>query len=373
MKQVDRFDEWRPVVSVFIPYFSKDGSIESPEYDIPGFREELDCWFATLGYEWRWVSVTLRNLSTIIAGIVEERRGERSLVFNLCDGNELDGSPGVSVVRALEDAAIPFTGSSSCFYEITTRKVPMKVRLRDRHVATSPFVPLRDLPADLTRLEREVGFPAFVKPEVSAGSGGIGLNSLVRDAEGVMARMKILLESEDGDFYRASGIFAERFIDGPEFTVFVIADGTAPRGARAYPPVQRIFHSALPSHERFLSYDRYWSEYKEESRLPEGEPFYRYRLAPVRLRDALADLATRAFVALDGAGYGRVDIRIEERTGRMYVLEVNANCGLSGDRETSVGEMLFLAKIPVQSLVREIMHDAFNRFVGNGRPGNPAP
>jgi D-alanine-D-alanine ligase len=165
--------------------------------------------------------------------------------------------------------------------------------------------------------------------------------------------MTALLASEDGNFYRRSGIFAERFVDGPEFTVFVIADRNAPGGARAYPPVQRLFHSALPSDERFLSYDRYWSEYKEEPRLPEGEPFYRYGLAPGRLRDRLADLAVRAFLALDGIGYGRVDIRLEERTDQLFVLEVNANCGLSGDRETSVGESRRHADLRSPALIRE--------------------
>jgi len=366
MSTAESFEAWRPAVSVFIPYFVKDGRFESPEYDLPAFCKELNSWFTTLGYEWRWLPVTLENLPSVIAGLEDAHRCGGSLVMNLCDGNELDGSPGVSVVRALETAGIPFTGSSSFFYEITPHKVPMKTRLRGRGVATAPFVPFRHLPEDVARLEAEVGYPTFVKPEVSAGSGGIGLTSLVYDAGGVMARVSALLASEDGDFYRKSGIFAERFVDGPEFTVFVIADRNAPGGARAYPPVQRLFHSALPSHERFLSYDRYWSEYKEESRLPEGEPFYRYGLAPARLRDRLADLAVRAFLALDGTGYGRVDIRLEERTDTLFVLEVNANCGLSGDRETSVGEMLFLAKVPVRRLVSEILRDAYERFAANG-------
>jgi D-alanine-D-alanine ligase len=366
MGAAESFETWRPAVSVFIPYFVKDGRLESPEYDLPGFREELNTWFTTLGYEWRWVAVTLGNLPSVIADLEDARRAGGCLVLNLCDGNELDGSPGVSVVRALEIAGIPFTGSSAFFYEITTYKVPMKTRLRERGVATAPFVPLRNLSEDVARLEAEVGYPAFVKPEVSAGSGGIGLTSLVYDAGGVMARVSALLAGEDGNFYRESGIFAERFVDGPEFTVFVIADRNTPGGARAYPPVQRLFHSALPSHERFLSYDRYWSEYKEESRLPEGEPFYRYGLAPARLRDRLADLAVRAFLALDGVGYGRVDIRLEERTDQLFVLEANANCGLSGDRETSVGEMLFLAKVPVHHLVSEILRDAYDRFSSNG-------
>jgi D-alanine-D-alanine ligase len=366
MGVVEPFEHWRPTVSVFIPYFDKDGRLESPEYDLPAFRDEVHDWFAALGYEWRWVPVTLNNLRSTIDGLEPARQANRCLVMNLCDGNEVDGSPGVSVVRALEDAAIPHTGSSSFFYDITTWKVPLKSTLRERGVPTAPFVALRELPTDLARLESEVGFPAFVKPEVSAGSGGIGLKSRAHDAGEVMARVMALLASEDGEFYRKSGIFAERFVDGPEFTVLVVADRRAPLGARAYPPAQRLFHSALPRHERFLSYDRYWSEYKEEARLPEGEPFYRFGQAPGHLRDRIADLAVRAFVAVGGQGYGRVDIRLEERTDELFVLEVNANCGISGDKETSVGEILLQSGIPATSLVSEILRDAYDRHAANG-------
>ena len=362
----ESFDVWRPTVSVFIPYFDKDGRLESPEYDLPAFRDEVDAWFAALGYEWAWVPVTLKNMQSTIDGLDDACRAQRCLVMNLCDGNEVDGSPGVSVVRALEDAAIPFTGSSSFFYDITTYKVALKTLLRDRGVPTAPFVALRDLPADVARIGTEVGYPAFVKPEVSAGSGGIGLKSRVHDEAGVMARVATLLATEDGEFYRRSGIFAERFIDGPEFTVLVVADRRAPHGARAYPPAQRLFHSALPRHERFLSYDRYWSEYKEESRLPEGEPFYRFGKAPAHLRDRLADLAVRAFEAVGGQGYGRVDMRLEDASDELFVLEVNANCGISGDKETSVGEILLQSEIPATTLVSEILRDAYDRHASNG-------
>jgi D-alanine-D-alanine ligase len=366
MRVLEPFEAWRPKVSVFVPYFVKDGRLESPEYDLPAFREELRGWFEVLGYEWEWVPVTLLHLSSIVAGLEAASAAGRCLVLNLCDGNELDGSPGVSVVKALEAAGIPFTGSSSFFYEITTYKVPLKARLHDHGVPTAPFVPLRTLPADITRLEREVGYPAFVKPEVSAGSGGIGLRSLVHDAAGVMARVTVLLAGEDGEFYRRSGIFAEKFVDGPEFTILVVADSRAPGCARAYPPAQRLFHSALPRHERFLSYDRYWSEFKEEPRLPEGEPFYRFGRAPAHLRDRLAALAVRAFGAVGGVGYGRVDIRLEEKTDTLYVLEVNANCGLSGDKETSVGEILLQSEIPATTLVSEIFRAAYDRHASNG-------
>jgi D-alanine-D-alanine ligase len=135
--------------------------------------------------------------------------------------------------------------------------------------------------------------------------------------------------------------------------------------------VQRLFHRDVPQHERFLSFDRYWSEYKEESRFSPDEPFYRYGMAPERLRDRLADLATRAFVALEGRSYGRVDIRLDERTDELFVLEVNANCGLSGDTETSVGEILLLSKIPVTEVITGMLRDAYDRAVAGGHL--PAP
>ena len=366
MAVLELFEAWRPTVSVFIPYFDKGGRLESPEYDLPAFREELHSWFTALGYEWQWVPVTLNNLRSMIDGLKPAHLANRCLIMNLCDGNEVDGSPGVSVVRALEEAGFPFTGSSSFFYDITTYKVALKTALREHGVQTAPFVALRDLPRDIVRLEAEIGYPAFVKPEVSAGSGGIGLKSRVHSAGEVMARVSALLASEDGEFYRRSGIFAERFIDGPEFTVLVVADASAPLGARAYPPAQRLFHSALPRHERFLSYDRYWSEFKEEPRLPEGEPFYRFGQAPAHLRDRLAALAVRAFRAVGGQGYGRVDVRLEERSDELFVLEVNANCGISGDKETSVGEILLQSDIPATRLVSEILRDAYQRHAANG-------
>lgn len=354
-------DGWQPEVWLFIPYYDKDGRLESPEYDLAAFREEVHTWFEALGLRWRWVPVTLRNVHDVIRAFEDAHRDAPGVVFNLCDGNEIDGSPGVSVVRALEAARVPFTGSASAFYDLTTFKSPMKARLVERGVPTAPFVRLARLPGDLDRIADEVGFPAFVKPEVSAGSGGIALSSRVLSRDAAADRIATLMAGEDAPFYRQSGFFVERFIDGPEFTVLVVADRTTARGARAYPPAQRIFHSDLPSHERFLSYDRYWSEYKEESRLSADEPFYRYGRAPDHLAPYLADIAERAFLAVDGTGYGRVDIRIDAATGTGFVLEVNSNCGLSGDRETSVGELLFLAGVPVHVLVGEILNDALDR------------
>jgi D-alanine-D-alanine ligase len=359
---------WRPEVHVFIPYTTTDGRVESPSYDTPVYRAEVQSWFEALHLPWRWVPVTVACLAQKLAAICTRHQIAPALVCNLCDGDEIHGYPGLTVVRALEQAGIPFTGATSAFYALTTSKVLMKERLRQCEIATPPFVCLGNSPDDMARLTTHVGYPALIKPDVSAASLGISLRSCVHDAASASAQVSRLVQGEHGARFLASGIFAERFVDGPEFTVLVVADQRCAQGVRAYPAVQRLFHSALPPYERFLSYDRYWSYYQEEARLPDTEPFYRYALAASQLQGPLADLAVRAFLALSGTGYARVDIRMEARTGVLYVLEVNANCGLSSDEETSVGQILRLAQVPIHQLIASIVEDALVRFQSTGQP-----
>src|SRR5215510_7452180 len=359
---------WQPEVHVFIPYTTTDGRVESPLYDTPAYRAEVQSWFEALHLSWRWVPVTVAGLAQTLATVCAPGQTAPALVCNLCDGDEIHGYPGLTVVRALEQAGIPFTGATSAFYALTTSKVPMKERLQQCGIATPPFVRLGNSPDAIARLTTHVGYPALIKPEVSAASLGINLRSCVHDAASASAQFSRLVQGEPGVRFLDSGIFAERFVDGPEFTVLVVADQRCVQGVRAYPAVERIFHSALPPHERFLSYDRYWSLYQAEARLPDTEPFYRYALAASQLQEPLADLAVRAFLALSGTGYARVDIRMEARTGVLYVLEVNANCGISSDQETSVGQILRLARVFIHQLIATILEDALARCQSTESP-----
>lgn len=359
---------WQPEVHVFIPYTTVESGIESPLFDTPAYRAEVQSWFEALHFPWRWVPVTVANLEETLAAVCASSQTAPTMVFNLCDGDEIHGYPGLSVVHALEKAGMPFTGAASAFFALTTSKVPMKERLLQHGLPTPPFVRLRTMPDDSARLTAQVGYPAMIKPEISAASLGISLRSCVHDAASASAQFSRLVQGEQGARFLTSGIFAERFVDGPEFTVLVVADRCGTQGVRVYPAVERIFHSALPPYERFLSYERYWSSYREEARLPDTEPFYRYTLAALQLQEPLGDLARRAFLALSGTGYARVDIRMEARTGVLHVLEVNANCGLSGDAETSVGQILRLTQMPIHQLIATILEDALMRFQALEQP-----
>ena len=53
---------------------------------------------------------------------------------------------------------------------------------------------------------------------------------------------------------------------------------------------------------------------------------------------------------------------MDKETGKMYVLEVNAQCGLSEDEDyTSIGAILRFSGNTYTELVAEIINDAFCR------------
>ena len=79
-------------------------------------------------------------------------------------------------------------------------------------------------------------------------------------------------------------------------------------------------------------------------------------------------MARDAYVALNGVGYGRVDIRRDERTGEFLVLETNCNCGLSTDGETSVSWILRLSGETMPRLLDRIFEDAVTRTAAAVRP-----
>ena len=132
-------------------------------------------------------------------------------------------------------------------------------------------------------------------------------------------------------------------------------------GVKVFEPGERVFHPSLPQHQKFLTFERVCGEYTHDERLAEGIELYTYAAAPVQQRATLMELARRAYVAVEGSGYARVDIRTSSRTGAAYVLEVNANCALSSDDTSSVGGILALSGASFGELIRLILADGEGR------------
>jgi D-alanine-D-alanine ligase len=202
----------------------------------------------------------------------------------------------------------------------------------------------------------------MIKPSVSGGSMGVGVRNVVHNKKELAEQVKRMFEGYRGWQLATDGIIAEAFITGPEFTTLIVGSYHNPERAHIYTPVERVFHPSLPEHEKFLSFDRLWEIYEEEQPMPGAENFYEYQLPDPSLVAEIKKLSWDAYVATKGTGYTRVDLRQDSRTGKIYVLEVNAQCGLSDDEDyTSIGAILRVSNASYTGLIKEVLLDGIKR------------
>lgn len=337
-------------------------------YDFSQSIQEYTRVFSELNLEWKWQPVTLSSFNKIIEDLAQSPQNKTPLVLNLCDGDEINGAPGVSVIDALEAAGLTYTGADRHFYTITTSKIPMKKVFDKAEVANAPWLVITGKPGSIKGICERVGTPLIIKPAVSGGSMGVSVRNVVNNEEELKQRVNELTSGYRGWNLQADGIFVEQFIAGPEYTTFITGSYDDPENCRVYTPVERKFHASLPEQERFLSFDRLWEIYEDETPMPANENFYEYAAAPLALQEEIKQLSLEAYRALKGKGYTRVDIRQDANSGRLYVLEANAQCGLSEDEDyTSIGAILKASEVTFTEVVVEILNDAIYRNKKSGK------
>ena len=351
-------------VWVLAPHLeTKDANIDY-YYDFSQSIAEYTKAFNELDVPWKWQPVTIKNYKKIIDTIAAKssKDNKTHLVFNLCDGDEVNGTPGISVVKLLEEKGMLYTGADEYFYHITTSKIPMKRSFDEAGVPTAPWEAITAREQNINTIFGKLGSPVIVKPSVSGGSMGVGIRNVVSTKEELDQQVQNMFDGYRGWLLTSDGIIAESFINGPEFTVLIVGSYDNPDKAKIYEPVERIFHPSLPDREKFLSFDRLWEIYEEETAMPNAGNFYEYALPDPSLVDEIKKISWDAYVATKGTGYTRVDLRMDKDNGKMYVLEVNAQCGLSEDEDyTSIGAILRLSGKTFTQLVVAIINDAYQR------------
>ena len=342
---------------------SEDDNIDY-YYDFSQSIAEYSKVFAELNVNWLWQPVNMITYREVIEAIEAEKENGKVIpvVLNLCDGDEVNGTPGVSVVKLLEEKDIIYTGADEYFYNITTSKIPMKTEFDRAAVPNAAWETIRDKNVDADIIFEKLGTPVIIKPAVSGGSMGVGIKNVVEHKEDLVSLLEKMFTGYRGWNLTADGIIAEKFISGPEYTTLISGSCNDPKNAVIYMPVERVFHASLPEKEKFLSFDRLWEIYEDETAMPGEENFYEYQLPAADLIEPIKKLSWDAYCATKGKGYTRVDIRMDAVTKQLYVLEVNAQCGISEDENyTSIGAILRFSGKRFSQLVIEILNDAFVR------------
>jgi len=106
-------------------------------YDFSQSQVEYSKVFKELGADWTWQPVTLKNYKEVITSLKKKSGKKIPCVLNLCDGDEVNSTPGISVIHELEKNRLIYTGSNDHYYNITTSKIPMKRAFDSAGVSTA--------------------------------------------------------------------------------------------------------------------------------------------------------------------------------------------------------------------------------------------
>jgi D-alanine-D-alanine ligase len=225
------------------------------------------------------------------------------IFVNLCEGYMEWEVPGIDVYHHLEYLNLPFTGPGSVLFDVP--KPIMKYVAYAADVKTPAAVEVTD--ADqIDKVLNTLKFPMFAKPSKAGDSLGIDENSKLNTEEELRARLEALTD-EFGE------VIVEEYVDGREFTVLV-AGNTDGKGCTSYKPVEYIF----PPDRSFKTYAMKTSELHPNCNVPVEDE---------KLEKKLRTSAERIFTTFGGAGYARMDFRMDKK-GVIYFLDNNFTCSV---------------------------------------------
>ena len=172
-------------------------------------------------------------------------------------------------------------------------------------------------PADLA-----LRYPLIVKPAFDDASGGIDAGSVVRDRAALDARVQLVV----GDHKMPALI--EEFIEGREIHCAIL--GNHP--ATALPLFEMEFKEGGTDNDgrplpHIITYRAKWDPYSRdyyamEPKCPVDD------LEP-EIAAHIQSVAVRAYHTLGCRDYARVDMRVDPKTGDVFILEVNPNPDLA--------------------------------------------
>jgi len=311
-------------VKVAILFDGASAFAESPDQEIIG---TVDAVVASLAPEGN--SVVRIPVHPDAKWVDKLRRARVDLVFNLCES--IDGVAALepAVISVLELLGLPYTGSSSWTTTLCLRKHIVNAALERAGLPVPKFAVVRRGGAIPS-----VGFPAICKPAAEDASIGVEQRSVVRTSRELTERVSSMLERWDE-------VLVQKYVQGREVNVGILGDSVL--------PIAEIDFGRMPKGMwRIVTYRSKWEDGSDEDL--GAAPLCPARL-PACVAAQLRKIAVSAWRIVGGAGYGRVDLRIDER-GRPWILEVNANPDFSP--AAGLARMARVAGIDYGALVRQI-------------------
>ncbi|OOR88089.1 D-alanine--D-alanine ligase [Moraxella caviae] len=214
-------------------------------------------------------------------------------VFNVLHGTF--GEDG-SLQGVLDGFGVPYTGCGVLASAIAMDKFRNRLIWQGLNLPNVPYVVLHD-DTDFDAVEREFGLPLFAKPAAEGSSVGV----MMIENAGDLAKAYPTLKQYHGE------ILAEKAITGGEYACAILGD-------EALPSIRIIPKGKFYDYE--AKYLRDDTTYQCPSDLTAEQ------------EQEMHAIAKRAFAAVDGKGWARVDF-LKDENGKLYLLELNTVPGMT--------------------------------------------
>lgn len=206
-----------------------------------------------------------------------------------------------TVQGALELLGIPYTGSGPKASAVAMDKVMSKKLWLHANLPTPDYVVLTQA-EQLSAAAEQLGLPLIMKPPHEGSTVGF---SLIEHPSQLAAAF------DEARRYDRE-VLAEQYIVGRELTVPVLGTGAA---ARALPVIEIV----VPDDGLYDYEHKYHSD---------ATQYFCPADLSAELTAQMQELAVQAYQALDCAGWGRVDIMLDEQQ-QPWLLEINTSPGMT--------------------------------------------
>jgi len=238
-----------------------------------------------------------------------------AFVFNLVESIASQGQLIQLAPALMEALEIPYTGSGPTAMLSTTDKLFAKRVMQAAGVPTPAWVDFGAIAAGRTPGKG----PCILKSVWEHASIGLEASSVLQEGADLRAGVEERRRRFGGAW------FAERYVEGREFNISLLAGGDGPE---VLPLAEMEFLGFPAGRPRIVDYSAKWRPGSREYRGTQRT--FDLPVTDDSLRADLVDLARECWRLFGLNGYARVDVRVDGE-GQPWVLEVNANPSLMPD------------------------------------------
>jgi D-alanine-D-alanine ligase len=334
-------------MKVLVVHHAVDQDSSLDECDVIIQAEVVSQALHHLGHESMTVACSL-NLDALCRQV---KSFAPDLIFNLVESLQGQGRLIHLFPFMLDSFAIHYSGASAEAVYSTSHKLVAKKQMAAVGLPTPPWIgPCPPFAPPLGQKfwfeDRKKKNSWIIKSVWEHASLGLDGNALLhpKSVEDLYQAMRKRRASLGGS------CFAEKYIDGREFNLSILA---GPQGPEVLPPAEIVFKGYAKDQARVVCYRAKWDETSFEY----SHTLRRFDF-PAKDESLLSQLKTtalRCWHLFGLKGYARVDFRVDS-DGELWILEVNTNPCLSPD--AGFAAALQHAGLDLTAAVERIINDA---------------